>query len=124
MRRALELRLRDSTITEVDKAKVADYFERRKTLLAAAGETALRREDQLVGDMFPDAGIYHDASAHCSAQWYSLIYCDVRNAAIFITEEHASRFVELMVPLEFNANEMYQLFENGKIDAVADGSRA
>ncbi|KAL8730471.1 MAG: hypothetical protein Q9181_004659 [Wetmoreana brouardii] len=118
---AIELHLGDLQGNDFDRADFDRDFERRRMVLDTAGECVFEREDQLIGDVFPDVGICWRNLARCSTPWYSFVYGAIDDAALFITEERNSRFIDVIVPAEINAinaTEMYSLFESGKMDTL------
>ncbi|KAL9603954.1 MAG: hypothetical protein Q9179_002016 [Wetmoreana sp. 5 TL-2023] len=131
---AIELRLGDLLGNDVDKADSDEDFERRRVVLDTAGECIFKRENQLIGDAFPEVGICwrsFGGSAHCSTTWYSFIYGAIDDAALFITEKRPHRFINVRIPADhfFNimtlaeinaisATEIYSLFESDKIDPL------
>ncbi|KAI4255102.1 MAG: hypothetical protein LQ352_002731 [Teloschistes flavicans] len=94
--------------------------DERRILLETAGESVFSCEDQLIGEI-SGLGIYWcnlDGSPRCSTPWYRFMYGSIDDAALFITEERDPQFVNVVMPAEANANEMYALFENDKMDTI------
>ncbi|KAL9579554.1 MAG: hypothetical protein Q9212_005043 [Teloschistes hypoglaucus] len=98
-----------------------DEFAQRRILLEKAGENVSSCQDQLIGEITPRHAIFWsnlDGSSPCSTPWYRFMYGDIDCAALFITKERDPNFVNVVMPAEANANEMYSLFENNKMDTL------
>ncbi|KAL8686088.1 MAG: hypothetical protein Q9218_007355 [Villophora microphyllina] len=96
-------------------------LERTRMLLDTAGEQVFRFEDELVGDLYPDVGIYWrslDGSCPGSTPWYTFVFGHIDDAALFIAEGNDNLLVNVVMQAEVNATEMYSLFENDKMDTL------
>ncbi|KAL8777623.1 MAG: hypothetical protein Q9203_002470 [Teloschistes exilis] len=98
-----------------------EAFAQRRKLLETAGESVFSCQDQLIGDISPHNGIYWcnlDGSSRCSTPWYRYMYGDIDDAALFITKARDPNFVNVVLPVQASANEMYSLFESNKMDTL------
>ncbi|KAI4265371.1 MAG: hypothetical protein L6R38_009471 [Xanthoria sp. 2 TBL-2021] len=109
---------RAGTTSPPSQAQVFQDFERRQTVLNAAGESVSKREDQLIEDLFPaDMGICwylgHGAPHSHSGPWYSFAFGAINDAALFVTRNKS--FVQTS---DESATLLYSIFEGYSIDKL------
>lgn len=117
------VRERAGTTSPPSQAQVFHDFERRQTVLNAAGESVSKREDQLIEDLFPtDMGICWYRPENCpprshSGPWYSFTFGAINDAALFVTRNNKP-FVDAVQTSDESATLLYSIFEGCSIDKL------
>ena len=99
-------------------------FERRVEIYTALGEEVIEREGQYIEDFAADEiGIFWDRmgevhSDSSNKPWFEYLYGDIHSAAIFVMEGKAV-LIDLIRPVRQDSQEMYSLFEAGKMEPNA-----